>query len=369
MRILFVTNNYTPYSGGVVSSIDATLVALQKAGHQIQLVAPNFLGDAHNDQPWIKRVPSLIRFRFKQNYMAIPWRSHRFLSQLIAQFKPDIVHVHHPFLLGSLAAAIAKKSGIKTVFTYHSMYEAYAHYVPLPQMITKPFIKKMVLSFCKKVDQIIVPSRGIKDYLHLHGISNTSILPSGLRPVFLTQSFTPKEPKKSYQLLYVGRFTKEKNIPLLFEVMAQLPAEYHLTLVGYGAYTDYLQRYAYQRLKLSPAHVRFVIKPNQDRLIELYRLAHIFLFPSQTDTQGLVMAEAMACSMPVIAIYGPGQKDSIVQGINGYMVGDERQMRDTVRKGVHNQTKYIDLQKGALKTAQRFDPKIVITDLEKIYND
>lgn len=367
MRILFVTNNYTPYSGGVVSSINATVNALREQGHHVMLIAPNFLGDAHDDPDWVRRVPSLIRFRYNKKHIAIPWRAKSYLDAVIKEFQPDVVHVHHPFLLGPKAVSIAQKMGIKTIFTYHTMYEAYAHYVPAPRFLTQPFIARLVLQFCKKVNQIIVPSSAIQAHLKSHGITNSVVIPSGLKEQFVALSFLKKNLHEPYQLLYVGRFVKEKNISALLDVMAQLPKEYELTLVGYGQYVDALQDYAYGTLQLARERVRFIIKPDQKTLVDLYCSSDLFLFPSHTDTQGLVLAEALACSLPVIALDGPGQRDSIVKGENGFIVADVQQMAEKIQQVMHDTKLYEQLRNRAWESAHAFNPHSLGEKLIRIY--
>ncbi len=367
MRILFVTNNYTPYSGGLVSSIVATVKALQVAGHMVMLVAPDFLGSAHDDPEWVRRIPSLFRLSYNKKYIAFPWRSKSYIRNCIASFKPDVVHVHHPFLLGPQAVAAAKEKGIKTVFTYHTMYEAYAHYVPLPQIITQPLITKKVIRFCKEVDQIIAPSSTIAHHLKAQGISYVTSIASGLKEQFVNRSFERKTVKKPYQLLYVGRFVSEKNIMALFDVMAQLPEAYELTLVGYGNYLDLLQERAYDILGLSRERVRFIVQPTQQTLLDRYRSAHLFLFPSRTDTQGLVIAEAMACSTPVIAFDGPGQRDSIIDGKNGFIVANQREMAQQIQSVLSDPYLYELLQKNAWQSAQAFDPTHLVQQLIMLY--
>lgn len=367
MRILFVTNNYTPYSGGLVSSLMATIKALQEKGHEVLIVAPNFLGSRHDDPAWVHRVPSLIRFAYKKNYIAIPWRPRVFLNALIEQCKPEVIHVHHPFLLGRIALDLALEKNIKTVFTYHTMYEAYAHYLPLPQWITKPYIAKQVLRFCKKIDHIIAPSSTIKRHLQSQGITHSSIIPSGLKKLFIGVPYTPRKPRKPFQLLYVGRFVQEKNITALFDVMALLPDDYELTLVGYGRYLDVLQEYAYSDLQLSRERVRFVVKPEPRDLLSLYCSSDLFVFPSHSDTQGLVIAEALACSLPVIALDGPGQRDSIQDGENGYVVEDAKAMAQTIQRLLSDTEQYQAMRKHAWESARNFDPSFLCDQLIGVY--
>lgn len=367
MRILLVTNNYTPYSGGVVSSLNALISCLHQQGHSVLLVTLDFLGRKHIDPSWVRRIPSVLRFRYNQNHMAVPWRPAYYLDLWMQEFMPDVVHVHHPFLLGPIAVACAKKRGIRTLFTYHTMYEKYAHYVPAPQALVRPLIENSLRSFCATVDHVIAPSGGIEKQLRSMGMQATSVIPSALRDQFLDEPFAPKELQKPYQLLYVGRLVQEKNVTFLLDLMVTLPGEYQLTLVGYGAFTNYLKNYAYHELKLSQDRVRFVIDPPKHEILNYYRASHLFLFASQTDTQGLVIAESMACSTPVIALDGIGQADCIENGINGFLVTDQHQMRAAIFNLCSDQQLYGRLQQGAYQTAQRYRSADLIAKLVKIY--
>ena len=365
--IAFVTNNYTPYSGGVVSSIDATVAQLRERGHEVYIIAPDFLGRKHNDPEGVIRLPSLFRFRYKRNHMMIPWRMNYRLSRILERLNPEVVHVHHPFLLGPMAVSWAKRNGVKAIFTYHTIYEKYLHYLPLPSWLLRPIVIKRVLRFCGLIDQIIVPSSGIKNYLSTHSITNSTIIPSGLQDQFLGQLFVSKKLHNPYRLLYVGRFVQEKNIPLLFDLMKQLSDEFTLTLVGYGEYLDYLKKYAYETCGLSPERVQFIIKPDKQTLCDLYANAHLFLFPSQSDTQGLVLAESMACSTPVIALDGVGQRDLINDGQNGFLVHSLGEMRDRILRVVADAALYEKLQRNAWQTAQAYDPKKLVEQIIALY--
>lgn len=366
MRILFVTNNYTPYAGGVVSSIQVTIAELQKKGHEVILVAPQFLREHADDPDWVRRVPSVFRFRYKKNHLAVPIRAQHFLKSIIEDWNPDVVHVHHPFFLGPMAVKLARKKGIKTIFTYHTVYEGYTHYVPLPQFVVDPVVKRLVLRFCKKVDRIIAPSSTIENYLHSLGIQHVVTIPSGIKKQFAEVSFEKKDLGKPYKLLFVGRFTKEKNIPALFELMTILPSEYQLTLVGFGAYTDYLKKEAYNRSLFKKDRILFCIKPSQAKLLELYKNAHLFVFPSHTDTQGLVLAEAMGSSIPVLALDGPGQRD-IIHSMNGFIANDIQAMAKKIRHIVSNESRFHEMQKAAWLTSQNFHVAKLVAQLEQEY--
>ena len=369
LRIVFVTNNYTPYCGGVVSSINATVQQLQKMGHIVFIVTLDFLGDNHADPDFVFRVPCPLKFMYKKNHMAAPWGAKKYMHTLIQKYKPDIIHVHHPFLLGKVALSVAKSYSIPVVFTYHTMYEKYVHYVPLPALLVRPVVIQQVLSFCEQVDAIIVPSFGIKHYLSEKNVSKKiAVIPSSVQPFFFSKTVQKKSLHNPIQLLTVSRFVPEKNIPVLFDVIAQLPQHKILfKLAGYGADYEKLQHYAYNVHGLSSDTVQFIHKPSKIMLKKLYKNAHLFLFSSQTDTQALVLAEAMAQSTPVIALDGHGQRDIIKQGNNGFIVENTQQMVKKVDQVINNATLYKTLQESAWRTAQRYKQNQVIKKLIAVY--
>jgi 1,2-diacylglycerol 3-alpha-glucosyltransferase len=368
MRILFITNNYTPYSGGVVSSIQATVGALQALGHEVQIVTLNFLGAKHQDPPYVHRVPSLLRFVYKNNRMAMPWRAKRHLRAIITRFSPDVIHVHHPFLLGWLGAQLGRRLSIPIVFTYHTLYEHYAHYVPAPELLVKFIIRRQVEQFCRYVDGIVLPSNAMHSHVGPTRAA-TLVLPSGLNQHFVDLPFRPHTiaEHNTIRLLLVSRFAPEKNIEWLLDVMILLRfCNVELTLVGHGAEYERLQFYAYRQLHLQET-VIFVHKPTPQELLACYKRADIFLFPSTSDTQGLVLAEAMACGKPVVALDGPGQRDIIRDGYNGYIVKTKKQMADRIIDIARDRKLYKHLQDGAWHTGRDYDPLFLTRKLLTFY--
>lgn len=367
---MFVTNNYTPYSGGVVRSIDTTVRALQNLGHEVRVVTLDFLGSAHNDPAYVERIPSLVRWTYKGKHMAIPLYAYYHMYRSIKKYAPDIIHVHHPFLLGTVAGRVGRYCKIPVVFTYHTLYELYAHYVPLPQILTQKVIRFLVKRFCFLVDGIIAPSRAVQQQVCFIKAVPTIVLPSALDDQFLSIKTFKKKVGLGlpHKLLYVGRFEKEKNVPFLLDLVARLDAHgsFELTLVGYGSEYEALQKYAYETLKLGN-RVQFVLKPDKKRLMKEYKHADIFLFASQSDTQGLVLAEAMASGLPVIALDGPGQRDIVVPGENGFLVHDSQQMLDAIVRLAGDNAMYTAMQKKARATGARYNPLILAKQLLHFY--
>ncbi len=372
MRIFFVTNNYKPYSGGVISSIDATVNELRVQGHDVVIVTLDFLGDEHKDEEHVKRVSCPVRFMYKQNHMAIPWRPTYELLMLAKRYQPDIIHVHHPFLLGVSGLKVARALSLECVFTYHTLYEEYAHYVPFPPLCTKPIIGLLVKRFCEEVDGIIVPSNTVKHTVRAAGVlSPIEVIPSPVRNQFLSPCFV--EPlaqscsKQFFELLVVSRFTKEKNIPFVFDVFQKLPDTVRLTLVGYGVEYDALYNKAFNELCLPPERVRFVHKPEQHTLVEMYCAADLFLFPSRNDTQGIVIAEALSQGLPVIALDGPGQRDSIRNGENGFIITDEVSAAQVIKKLMGDGELHAHLRGQAYKTAHNYSSAAQVQQLLAFY--
>ncbi len=370
MRIFFVTNNYTPYAGGVVQSITAITQALQAEGHDVFIITLTFL-KTHNDPAYVIRIPCPIRFMFKKNYMAIPWRPTHAIMDLIEKYKPDIIHIHHPFLLGTSALRAAKKYNIKCIFTYHTLYEHYVHYVPLPKIIIQPLMHRSIQIFCNQVDAIIAPSTSIKNYLLLQNITTPiTVIPSPLRNIFTynTHNVLKKNNDQYFELLLVTRCTPEKNIPFVFNVLQLLPLHFRLTIVGYGSEYERLQTLAFDTLCISKERIQFIHKPSETDLLSIYRVSHLFIFPSQTDTQAIVLAESMSQGIPVIALDGPGQRDIIINRVNGFITTNAKETAEIILKISADKKFYDYLVSGAQATAHNYHSSIIIQKLLMLYN-
>lgn len=369
LKILLVSNNYLPYSGGVVSALQLLLDELKKMGHDVRLITLDF-GVPTIDPENVVRIPSLFTFSYKKNRMAVPRQAKRFLSEYIKKFNPDVVHVHHPFLLGPIVVECAKRLHIPIVFTYHTQYEEYAHYVPLfPSHLVKKYINNAVYQFCQSVDLIIAPTPTVKNQLKKKRIKTPiKVIPTAIASFFFNQKIERQENSEKFHLLCVSRFVPEKNLFFLLDVLKMLAQnKFTLTLVGYGSLYDELREYAFDKLKLSADILFFVEKPSKEKLINQYHKADLFLFASTTETQGMVLAEAMASGLPVIAVNAPGSRDIIENGMNGFLVETRDEMKKNIERLASNKKEYAQLQQHALKTAQNYHAAIAIEQLLKVY--
>lgn len=370
MKIAIVTNNYKPYSGGVVSSIDSFATNLAAEGHKVFIITLDFtgLGNSYNGNISVIRIFSPIRFVYKTNHIAIPWLPSRAILQILQDINPDVIHSQHPFLLGSSALKAARALDVPVVFTYHSQYEKFAHHVPLPDKITKGVIRTMTSAYCDDVDGIIAPSGSVADLIKNGGCAtNVKVIPSGILPIYLKSKFKCKKENSYFNLLTVSRFAKEKEIPFLLKMFAQLDDRFKLTLVGYGAQYQYLRSLAYDDLKFTEERVKFVVRPAKTKIVQLYKQSDAFVFASRAETQGLVLAESMATGTPVVARYGPGQDDLVVDGSNGFLVNSIDEMVDRVQLLASDRELHLKMQRAAFKAGSCYDSLALSRKLVEFY--
>lgn len=373
LTIGMVTNNYTPYSGGVVSSIQALAHALRAQGHRVIIITLDF-DHKQPDEIDLIRLNCIWHCEYKKNPIALPIGAKKQIQRLLESYNIDILHVHHPFLLGPAAVGVARTHKMPIVFTHHSLYEHYVHYVPLPSWIVRPLARKVVRDFCAKVDHVIVPGNSIKQYLSSQGVSQEmSVVSSGILPFFAAQDFLPKQPlqDRRVELLTVSRFAPEKNIEWLLSMFAYLtlryPNKFALKLMGYGAWLGNLRELTYQRLCLSSRDVNFVERPTKQELLQAYQQADLFVFASQSETQGLVVAEAFSQSTPVLALKGPGVEDSVINGANGFLVTTMEEMVEKIDKIAQNALLFEHLQKGAFASGQLYHPASTAQQTYQVY--
>lgn len=367
--IAIVTNNYKPYSGGVVSSIVNLTNELRAQGHKVYIITLEFL-DNHEVEEGVIRLSCPLKFKYHGNNMAIPWRPCHNLCKIFEEIKPDVVHSQHPFYLGHCALKAARCNKIPIVFTYHTQYEKYVHYLPFPERLSAPVAKLIALDYCKRVDAIVAPSQSIADFLLQEKITTTiKIIPSGINPIFFTPAKHPSIATNGIiKLITVSRFVKEKNIPFLLEVFSKLDQnKFEFTLVGFGPELDALKEIAYKKLKLSTAAVKFIIAPEKEALVALYQQADLFLFASKTETQGLVLAEAMACGVPAIALCAPGAKDIIKNGCNGFLVNSQEEMAYAINKLANSFEELCSLKKLAAEQSKNYSTANFAHNLIELY--
>ena len=328
MNILMLTNTYLPHVGGVAKSVDTFARYFRERGHQVLIVAPEFAGAV--DDEWVVRVPAIQNFNGSDFAVRLPIPT--FLFPKLNEFKPDIVHSHHPFLFGDTALRIAARWNVPIVFTHHTMYERYTHYVPGNSRALKEFAVRLVTGYANLCDRVFAPSESVRDILLKRGVDTPiSVVPTGVDSSKFEggdgAGFRMKHRIPAHALLlgHVGRLAPEKNLHHLARVAARFmlrrPGS-HLLVVGEGISKREIENIFAHRGLSNRLHLAGSLT-GQD-LIDAYAGMDVFIFASQTETQGMVIAEAMAAGVPVIALDAPGAREVVKDRVNGLLVKSRR---------------------------------------------
>jgi 1,2-diacylglycerol 3-alpha-glucosyltransferase len=329
MNILMMTNTFLPHVGGVARSVTAFTNQLRKFDNRVIVVAPEYEEDIKDEKDTI-RIPAIQNFNGSDFSAVIPIPG--FLEAHLQDFQPDIVHSHHPFLIGNTAVRVATKHEAPLVYTQHTMFEQYTHYVPanLPSM--KKFVVSLCTDYANMADQVIAPSQSVADILQERGVKTPiETIPTG---IFIDkfekgngQSFRSSEniPNEAFVVGHVGRLAPEKNLEFLSEAVAQFlrdEPEAHFLIIGYGP-SEKKMRNLFARRQLR-RQVHFFGKQDGQNLIDAYHAMDVFAFSSKSETQGLVLTEAMAAGVPAVALDASGVRDVVQNRKNGYLIPDEQ---------------------------------------------
>lgn len=364
MHIAFFTNYYHPVVNGVVRSVASFRETLMKQGHNVFIFAqsnPNY----KDTEPFIFRYPSLP-LPLGEISTALPVSP--FVDQLLPMLKLDVIHTHHPILLGQTAARKAGELDLPLVFTFHTQYWEYTHYVPFPQETVQEFLKNAVhrwlKEFMQKCQHIIIPSESMREILvRDYGLHERySVIPTGtnLEP-FLNADGKALRLEKGWQdekvLISVGRLSPEKNWDTLLRAFAKTSEKHpdsRLVLIGDGTARQSLEELS-SALGVTDRVTFTGALPFED-IPRYLKAADLFVFASVTETQGLVTIEAMAAGLPVVAVDGPGTRDIVGHGKQGFLVENDP---DALAKGLNkllsDPQRIKRLSNHALKKAKTFD--------------
>jgi glycosyltransferase involved in cell wall biosynthesis len=324
MKILYITDVYFPRINGVSTSIQIFRQNLHSLGHIVHLIAPDY-SKINTDDPDISRVPAhSIPFDPEDRLMSFKWVMNR--TEEIRDERYDLIHIQTPFVAHYLGTKLSRQLGIPCVETYHTFFEEYLHhYIPMvPRRIMRFIAKKFSRHQGNALNGMVVPSNPMLSVLQNYGITTrTEVIPTGIDP----ESFTLGS-KASFRtahhidevrlvLLFVGRVAHEKNIEFLLRVVDRVRREIDSVLfliTGEGPALASL-KLVVKNLGLE-RNVTFI--GYLDRHLELnscYRAADIFIFASRTETQGLVLLEAMAQGTPVVSTAELGTRDVLKEGL------------------------------------------------------
>ena len=339
MKILMISDVYFPRVNGVSTSIRTFAESLREQGHVVHLIAPQYPAQEGQpltvDESWITRIDARKIVFDPEDYL-MKWSA---LMAYVDSLHPgdyDLVHIHTPFIAHYAGLRIAKRLQVPAVETYHTFFEDYMHhYLPwVPRKWAVRIAQTVSRKQCQQVDTVVSPSAQMRDVLQQYGVTTPiSVIPTGLD----TSRFVPGNgaafrekyeiPAQRPLLLFVGRVAHEKNIQFLLEMLSlviQDHPEVLLVITGEGPAEAMLKKMA--RDNGLQSHVMFL--GYLDRAVGLnaaYQAADIFVFASKSETQGLVLLEAMAQATPVVAIAELGTASILRQG-QGALIAEDNEV-------------------------------------------
>ena len=379
MKIGMFVNYYTPSKGGTEASVVNLCNGLENAGHKTFVFAPKYPNwkDAKNN---IFRYKS-VYFNYNDYFYVIPLpfvvRAHA--RETVRKLNLDVIHSHQPYSLGKEALRFSKEFSIPLVFTHHIRYEDYTHYVPfVPEFLMRKYLKKSVVEYCNQCDCVIAPSMSIKKMLSEYKISTPiEIIPSGIDvEKFKKDKEKRKEIRRKYEIeendvvfITASRITKEKNIRFLvksfFEIKKSL-AGIKFFIIGDGAAKKNLEKIT-KNLNLE-RDIIFTGFVHKDRMPDFYQASDIFLFSSLTETQGLVIAEAMASGLLTVAIRSSGVEDMINNGKDGFLTSNSvKEFSETILKIVKDKELIRKISNRARISSKKFSITLWTDKMIKLY--
>ncbi len=325
MNILMMSNTFSPHVGGVAKSLQIFTREYRKKGHRVVLVVPEFVGMPESEEDVI-RVPAIQNFNGSDFSVRLPIPG--LVAAALEDFHPDVVHAHHPFLLGDTALLVSSAKNAPLVFTHHTLYEQYTHYVPGDSPAMQRFVVDLSTGYANLCDRVFAPSESIARILKTRGVEKPiAIVPTGVQMELFSQkrerSFreTAKIPENAFLVGHLGRLAPEKNLDFLAQAVAQFcraQENAHFLVVGTGP-SEQTVRDRFRECGLGDRlHVHGILKGKD--LVAAYHAMDVFAFASKSETQGMVLTEAMAAATPVIALDAPGVREVVEDGKNGRLL-------------------------------------------------
>ncbi len=362
MNIVMMTNTYLPHIGGVARSVQRFCDAYRQRGHRVLVVAPGF-ADMPRNETDVVRIPAIQRFNGSDFSVALPVPTS--LNERLEAFDPDIIHSHHPFLLGDTALRAVAVHQVPLVFTHHTMYEQYTHYVPLDAEGIKAFVIALSTGYANRCNRVFAPSESVARILRDRGVQvPVAVVPTGVDIEAFRRGdgrAVRKElriPDDAFVVGHVGRLAPEKNLSVLAGAVARFMTRHrdaHFLVVGEGPSAEEVRR-VFEGAGVAD-RLRMPGKRTEQALVDAFHAMDVFAFASKSETQGMVLIEAMASGVPVVALDAPGAREVVQDGSNGRLLhtGDEEAFASALGETAQWHSGQRDMARAAaIATAERF---------------
>ena len=365
MRILFITATYLPTVNGVSYHIKLLKKQLEKLGHRVYVLAPNFPGYTDSDKN-IMRYFSMPNPFIKTYPLGLPLVP----IEKIKKTRPDIIHTHHPLIIGKFAAHVAEKMKVPLIFTAHTQYEQYLnYYFPHGYQLTSKLLINDLQSLSRKCSKIICPSPETKIRLKKQGITNTDVVFNGIDTEVFSSS------KKIFSehpyIVYTGRLEKEKNPLFLLKIAVELKnicPEFKMVIIGDGRLLPELSEYTIKHNLEN--NVCVVGKVDQNLLPSIYKGANIFLTPSTSEVMPLSVLEAESSGLPIIALENAGLESVVKNGESGFLLKpDPKVIAQHIFDLVKNLKRLKRFSKMSRRISEKYSIEYCALSVEKIYKE
>ena len=376
MRIGLFTNNYRPLINGLPTSVDTFAGAFRRAGHDVTIVAPRY-GAGGTDGGDVLRVSGL-RAPTHHAYV-LPFPRWPGLRQAVLARDLDVYHAQHPYLLGAAAARWARETGRPLLFTYHTRYDRYAHYIPGPARLIARLAVRRALRFAARADLVVAPSPSMARDLTSRGLRTpVEVIPTGVPLPSPATEDARRTQRAALGLgaggplfLSMGRLAREKNQAFLLHAFCRLLRELptaRLVLVGDGDDRARLTRLAGD-LGIRPS-ICFVGAVLHERIGDYTSAADLFLFPSTSETQGLAALEAMAAGLPVVAVASEAARDLLADDPAGVLCPEAPDaFAGSVLALWAAPERRLAMAEAARRVAARYAPEVGAAKLLGLYQD
>jgi len=373
MRILMISNSYHPVVGGVEVSMSIFRRGLIEAGHEVHIVVPE-CQDYEDREPYVFRIPGVDVPGEWDGSLGVPLKG--FVVPIARGIHPHVVHSQTPFWMGDLAATTAEELERPLVFTFHTRYDEYAKdMVPVAPGLASTVAKGLVDRYLERCAQVVAPTPRIKDFIleQFDADVPVTVVPT---PVDM-KAYEQVRPQRARAdlglgeaefLLYLGRLVPEKNLPFLLRAFTRVAAERpqaHLVFMGKGPEEEYLREQVGE-LDLGRRVVFKGLVPHE-RVPDYTAAADLFVFSSLTDTQGLVLIEAMAAGTPVVAIEAPGPVDVLSEGGGLLLPAEEDAFAEAICALLEDDDRRRRLGEEARKAARRYSIPRATEQLVNVY--
>ena len=371
MRIGFFTDGFLPQPNGVATSVFESAKELERRGHEVWIIAPSYPGYIDKSLNVI-RLTSLKVFKEPEIRLALNLPDKAMRKVLSMDF--DVIHGHSGGIVTLMGWEVARAKNIPFVVTYHTLWNRYTHYFLKGKVITPKMVERATKIFGNQIDFLIAPTGRVEQELASYGVKKPiKIVPSGINIDKFKEGKggylrTRLNLKKEPILLFVGRLGREKSVDFLIKsfkhVLTSEPKS-HLVIVGEGPDKKKLQR---QSLRLGVSkNTHFLGHIDNSEIHKIYKDASVFVFSSTTETQGLVVLEALASGVPVVAIDDPAY-ECVEDGRNGFLVKkDPKEFAKMVLTILNSKELREKMSEYAKSSVEKFSVKSTVDLLESVY--